>query len=192
MRRILGTEAVKRFLVTVFLLLVMAVACGSGEAETVDVVVTAAEIVTEQDVTAAALSTAIAASAEPPYDPVGLRADLAAAVSLWNSQEIQQYEVTVRTAQPTWNTQIVMLTVVDGVVVDSRHTCFPERDCVLQDVDPETLTVEALLETAEFILGLNDPETQMTFNQTYGYPNALGYPGGGSWVLDGFRVLEDE
>jgi hypothetical protein len=81
--------------------------------------------------------------------------------------------------------------VEDGVVIDSTHTCFPEQDCIMQDVDPQTITVEALFETAANVLNLNDPETDMTFNQTYGYPNSIIYEDA-SWVTDGFKLLEDE
>jgi hypothetical protein len=53
------------------------------------------------------------------------------------------------------------------------------------------MTIEALFETAEFVLGLNDPETEMTFNKTYGYPNAVIYEDA-SWVVNEFKPLEDE
>jgi hypothetical protein len=141
--------------------------------------------------TARALTTAIAASAEPPFDASLLRAELETAVTLWQSHSIERYQVTVRHGQSTWNTQIFTIIVENGTVIDSKHTCFPEKDCILQEVDPDSLTVEALFKTAEAVIALNDPETQLTFNQTYGYPNSLTYEEA-SWVLDSFALLDDE
>ena len=172
------------------LLLVLVVACGSGEAERSSSAVID-EPLTEQNMTAAALTTAIAASAEPPYDPALLLTELETAVSLWNSQEIQGYQVTVNYRQPTWNTQKILLTVEDGIIIDSEHSCFPKEDCILQTVDPELLTIEALFQTVETVISLNDPETQINFNPTYGYPNAIIYEDA-SWVTDGFQLLENE
>ncbi len=179
----------KRFLVGLFLLLFFVIACGgSGGGESEEAV--DAEPVSEQDMTANALITAIAASAQPPFDPTALQNDLETAVSLWNSHEIARYQVTVRHRQPTWSTQNITITVEDGVVIDSTHTCFPQQDCIMRDVDPQSVTIEALFETAENVLSLNDPETDMTFNQTYGYPNSIIYEDA-SWVTDGFQLLDE-
>lgn len=180
----------KRFLVGLFLLLFFVAACGgSGGVEGEEAV--DAEPVSEQDMTVNALTTAIAASAQPPFNPAVLLSELETAVALWNSQEIESYQITVRHRQPTWNTQNITITVEDGMVIDSTHTCFPQQECIMQDVDPETVTIEALFATAENVLTLNDPETDMTFNQTYGYPNSIIYEDA-SWVTDGFQLLEDE
>ncbi|MAT99258.1 MAG: hypothetical protein CL608_19135 [Anaerolineaceae bacterium] len=180
----------KRFLVGLFLLLFFVAACGgSGGVEGEEAV--DAEPVSEQDMTVSALTTAIAASAQPSFDPAALRNELETAVALWNSQEIERYQITVRHRQPTWNTQNITITVEDGVVVDSTHTCFPEQNCIMKDVDPASVTIAALFDTAENVLTLNDPETDMTFNQTYGYPNSIIYEDA-SWVTDGFKLLEDE
>lgn len=171
-----------RTVLVVCLLLLLAVACGAE---------TAVTPVSERDMTVNALTTAIAASAEPPFDPTVLQGNLATAVDLWNDQAITRYRVTVNHRQPTWDTQFVTITVEDGVVVDTSQTCYPQQNCVMRDVDPQTVTIESLLETAEFVLSLNDPETEMTFNKTYGYPNAIIYEDA-SWVVDGFTPLEDE
>lgn len=180
----------KRFLVGLFLLLFFVAACGgSGGVEGEEAV--EAEPVSEQDMTVNALTTAIAASAQPPFDPAALRNELETAVALWNSQEIERYQITVRHRQPTWSTQNITITVEDGVVVDSTHTCFPEQNCIMKDVDPASVTIAALFDTAENVLTLNDPETDMSFNPTYGYPNSIIYEDA-SWVTDGFKLLEDE
>lgn len=176
----------KQLLAGMFLLLLLATACGGLDGAQVN-----NEPLSEQDMTASALTTAIAASAQPAYDPVALRAELTSAVSLWDNQEIVRYQITVRHRQPTWNTQNITITVEDGVVIDSTHTCFPQQDCIMQDIDPETVTVEALFETAENIISLNDPETEVSFNQTYGYPNSIIYEDA-SWVTDGFKLLDDK
>jgi hypothetical protein len=173
-----------RFFVGLFCLL-LTVACGS------DGVQPTAESVSAQDMTARALTTAIAASAEPPFDASLLLAELETAVSLWHSQAIERYQITVRHRQATWNTQIFTITVENGTVVDNKHSCFPEQDCILQEVDPDTLTIEALFETAAAVIGFSDPETEITFNPSYGYPNALIYEEA-SWTLDSFKPLEDE
>ena len=83
------------------------------------------------------------------------------------------------------------ITVAEGVVTDTSQTCFPAQNCILREVEPQTLTIEALFETADFVLGLNDPETEMTFNKTYGYPNAVIYEDA-SWVVNDFKPLADE
>lgn len=167
-------------------LLLLTVACGSAtpEAET------AVTPLSEQDMTVNALTTAIAASAEPPFDPVALQDDLNTAVALWTNQAITNYQVTINHRQPTWDTQFITITVEDGQVVDISQTCYPEQNCILRDVDPQTLTIEALFKTAEFVLSLNDPEIEMTFNHTYGYPNAVIYEDA-SWVVNEFKLLEE-
>lgn len=178
-----------RYQVSLLLLLFLLVACGStGESSSEE---DGAEPVSQRDMTASALTTAIAASAEPPFDPTVLMAALETAVSLWESQGVEHYEVTVRHSQPTWNTQVIALTVENGVVVESSHSCFPQQNCILKEVAPETVTIEAMFNTAESVLGFNDPETQITFNQTYGYPSSVIYEDA-SWVLDEFKVLDEE
>lgn len=176
-----------RTILVVCLVLLLAAACGA-ETPAGDTAVTP---ISEQDMTVSALTTAIAASAEPPFDPTALRENLATAVALWNDQAVSNYQVTVNHRQPTWDTQYITLTVTDGVVTDTSQTCFPAQNCILREVDPQTLTIEALFETAEFVLGLNDPETEMTFNKTYGYPNAVIYEDA-SWVVNEFKSLENE
>jgi len=180
----------KRFGLGLVLLLFLAAACGgSGEAQSENEANSAP--LSEQDMTASALTTAIAASAQPSFDPAALRHELETAVSLWNSQEIKRYQITVRHRQPTWNTQNLTITVENGEVIDTAHTCFPEQNCIMKDVNPASVTIEALFATAENVLTLNDPETDMTFNQTYGYPNSISYEDA-SWVTDGFKLLDDE
>jgi hypothetical protein len=176
-----------RTVVIVCLVLLLAAACGA-ETPVGDTAVTP---LSERDMTVSALTTAIAASAQPPFDPTALRENLATAVALWNDQAIANYQVTINHRQPTWDTQYITITVADGVVVDTSQTCFPAQNCILRDVEPQTLTIEALFETADFVLGLNDPETEMTFNKTYGYPNAVIYEDA-SWVVNEFKPLEDE
>jgi hypothetical protein len=179
----------KRFLIGLFLLLFGVAACGGSDGAQSEAAVDA-EPVSEQDMTASALITAIAASAQPLFDPAALQNELETAVALWNSQEATRYQVTVRHRQPTWNTQNITITVEDGVVIDSTHTCFPEQNCIMKNVDPASVTIEALFETAANVLTLNDPDTDMTFNQTYGYPNSIIYEDA-SWVTDGFQLLEE-
>ena len=180
----------KQFGIGLFLLVFLITACGGSDTAQNDNDA-AEEPVSEQDMTASALTTAIAASAQPPYDPAVLRAELETAVALWNSQQIERYQITVRHRQPTWNTQNLTITVENGAVIDINHTCFPEQDCIMQEIDPNTVTIEALFATAETVLDLNDPETELSFNQTYGYPNSIFYEDA-SWVTDGFRLLEGE
>ncbi len=176
-----------RKIVVVCVVLLLAVACGA-ETSGDDTAVTP---LSEQDMTVRALTTAIAASAEPPFDPTALQENLDTAVALWRDQAISHYQVTINHRQPTWDTQYITITVENGVVVDTSQTCYPQQRCVLREVDPQTLTIEALFETAEFVLGLNDPETEMTFNKTYGYPNAVIYEDA-SWVVNDFQPLEDQ
>ena len=176
-----------RTVLVVCLVLLLAAACGA-ETPVDDTAVTP---LSERDMTASALTTAIAASAQPPFDPTALRENLATAVALWNEQGIASYQVPVNHRQPTWDTQYLTITVAEGVVTDTSQTCFPAQNCILREVEPQTLTIEALFETAEFVLGLNDPETEMTFNKTYGYPNAVIYEDA-SWVVNDFKPLADE
>lgn len=174
-----------RYLVGLLLLLLIGVACGSnGVPATV-------EPVSAKDMTASALTTAISASAEPPFDAAALLAELETAVSLWNSQKIQQYKVTISRQQPTWDTQYMTITVADGRVIDSQHSCYPERSCILRQIDPETVTIDALFDIAKLVIGLNDPDTQITFNPTYGYPTSVIYTDA-SWVISAFERLDDE
>lgn len=176
-----------RTVIVVCLLLLLMVACGSAT----PAVETAVTPLSEQDMTVSALTTAIAASAEPPFDPIALQENLDTAVALWNDQAVSNYQVTINHRQPTWDTQYITITVADGVVVDTNQICYPPQRCVLRQVDPQTLTIAALFETAEFVLSLNDPETEMTFNKTYGYPNAVIYEDA-SWVVNDFKPLEDQ
>lgn len=176
-----------RTVLVVYVLLFVATACG---AET-PAAETAVTPLSEQDMTVSALTTAIAASAEPPFDPTALRENLAAAVALWNEQAFSNYQVTVNHRQPSWDTQYITITVADGTVTDTSQTCFPEQNCILREVNPQTLTIEALFQTAESVLSLNDPETEITFNKTYGYPNAVIYEDA-SWVVNEFKPLENE
>ncbi|MCA9921286.1 MAG: hypothetical protein KC421_02885 [Anaerolineales bacterium] len=140
------------------------------------------------EATSAALATAIFASAEPPYNPQAVTAELETAVSLWNSHNITAYSIEVRHARPTWNTQIIKLVVEDGIVSDFEHTCYPERDCVLRDVDPQSMTVENMYDVARQIIPLVDLNPEVTFNHTYGYPTAIGNNDAG-WVFDTFEII---
>lgn len=178
----------KRVLGILFLWLFWVVACGGSDEAPSE---THVEPLSERDMTVSALTTAIAASAEPSFDPVVLRTELETAVSLWRSQEIQHYQATINHRQPTWDTQFITITVEDGAVVDTSQTCYPEQSCILRQVDPQTVMIETLFQTAESVIGFNDPETEITFNKTYGYPNAIIYEDA-SWVINEFKLLADE
>lgn len=172
----------RRLLLTLIITMLLA-ACGGGDGE--DESETA---VAGPEATANALATAIVASSEPPTNFDALATRLDEAEALWNSQGVTAYNVEVRHRRPTWNTQIIQISVENGQVVDVTHTCFPQQDCILKDVEPQELTIENIFGTARRILTLKDPETQMTFNPTYGYPNAVEYEDA-SWVFGAFEVV---
>lgn len=171
---------------TLIILVLFLIGCGGADAAPENEGETA---VSGLDPTAAALATAIVASAEPPVSFEGLAQQLDDAEALWQSHNIRSYHVEVRHRQPGWNTQIIDLVVTDGVVTDVTQSCFPERDCILREVDPQMMTIEAIYGVARNVLTLQDPATQMTFNPTYGYPNLVGYEDA-SWVYGEFELLD--
>ena len=168
----------------IILLLLLPSACG-GEPAADETAATAPPI----NATARALSTAIAASAEPPRDLTAIAQQIDAAEARWQEQGITRYSVEVRFRQPTWNTQIIQMTVADGVVVESEHSCFPQQDCIMQDVDPQTMTIAAMFDVAREIIALENDELAISFNENIGYPLGISYDDG-SWVYGSFEQLE--
>ena len=122
-------------------------------------------------------------------DATVLLHQLEAAVQTWESHGITRYTLRVRHSQPTWNIQIIDVTVEDGVVVESKQDCFPERNCILKQIEPQDFTIERLFEVARRVANLGQGPIEITFNQTYGYPNAIAYEDG-FWNLEAFQPLE--
>lgn len=158
------------------------VSCSGSQAGVVDTAVPSSQA------TSNALSTAIVASAEPPIDLAALQNDLQEAESRWQSQNIVRYSINVSYGQPHISTQKLSLTVENGQVVDSKHTCYPQTNCTLQQIDPQEYTVKNLFNAAHNVIALGEVE-DMTFNQTYGYPNAIIYEDA-FWTTDSFQVLD--
>lgn len=168
--------------------LVMAVGgCGSRVSDQTTAVTPASPT----EATALALATQVMASVEAPIDMADFDQRLQAARALWDSHHITDYSLRVRYSQPTWNVQILTIAVESGVVTDSDQSCFPERDCILRDIDPAQFTIDKLLEVAENVAHLNLPASDMdiTFNATYGYPNAIVYPDA-FWNLESFQPIK--
>ena len=115
--------------------------------------------------------------------------ELEAAVEKWESHAITRYSLRVRHSQPTWNVQIIDVTVEDNVVVESKQDCFPQRNCILKKIEPQDFTVEVLFEVAWRVANLGDGPVEITFTETYGYPNAIAYEDG-FWNLEAFKPLE--
>ena len=167
-------------LIGLFLLLL--VGCGGGDTETAVSTLTPAE----------ELATKVMAEAEATVDPDSFNQELTAAKALWEEQNIDDYTMQVRYMQPTWNVQILKLTVEDGAVIDFEQSCFPREDCILRDVDADQFTVDKLLGVAAQVgtLGLPASDVDITFNKNYGYPNAIAYPDA-FWNLESFTPIEN-
>lgn len=155
---------------------------------TYDSVIGGETAVTPINVTANALSTAIAASAEPPVDLQSLQAKIESAETLWHSQNIQNYRIEVRHVRPNWDTQIITIIVENGRVLEANHSCYPERTCMKRDVEPQDLVVANMFEVARQIVQFSDLHPEVTFNKTYGFPTYVSYDDA-SWVLDGFELI---
>ena len=153
---------------------------------------TAADAGAPADVTLSSSLDANSAGAVSPAEAVDntlLLQELEAAVQKWESHGITRYSLRVRHSQPTWNIQIIDVTVADGVVVESKQNCYPERNCILKKIEPQDFTVEALFEVARRVASLGDGPIEITFTETYGYPNAIAYEDG-FWNLEAFKPLE--
>lgn len=124
-----------------------------------------------------------------PADNTMLLQELEAAMKKWEEHEITRYSLRVRHSQPTWNMQIIDVIVENGVVVESKQDCFPTRTCVLKKIEPQDFTIEALFEVARQVATLGDGPVEITFTDTYGYPNAIIYEDG-FWNLETFQPLE--
>lgn len=122
-------------------------------------------------------------------DSASLLQELEAAVQKWESHGITSYTLRVRHSQPTWSIQIIDVTVENGQVIEWEQSCFPERNCILREIDPQSFTIDALFETARRVAALGDENIEITFTKTYGYPNAISYPDG-FWNLEAFMPLE--
>ncbi|KAA3654369.1 MAG: hypothetical protein DWQ04_34495 [Chloroflexi bacterium] len=144
--------------------------------------------VTPINATADALTTAIAASAEPPVDLQSLQAEIESAETMWRSQNIQNYRIEVRHLRPNWNTQIINITVENGNVLEAIHTCYPERTCMKRDVDPQDLVIVNMFEVARQVVKFTDLHPEVNFNKTYGFPTYISYDDA-SWILDGFELI---
>lgn len=142
------------------------------------------------DATANALATRIMAAAAEM--DTGVSANFAQQIeeakSRWAAHNIDDYTVTVRYNQPGWNTQLIDLTVQDGMVTDHKQDCYPPRDCTLQKIDPAEFTIDRLLAAAEYVgnLTMLDQPAEITFSQTYGYPSSISYEDG-FWSLTQFQ-----
>ncbi len=157
------------------------VGCGRGS-ETAVSTLTPAE----------ALAPKVMADAEATIDPTIFSEELAQAQALWDKQNITNYTMQVRYSQPTWNVQILQITVENGEVTDSKQSCFPIEDCILRDVDATQFTVDQMLDIAATVgeLGLPASDVDITFNSNYGYPNAIAYPDG-FWNIESFTPVEE-
>ncbi len=145
--------------------------------------------VSPTEATATALSTAIVAGAEPPVNLQSLQAEIESAEALWTSKNIQKYHIEVRHVRPNWNTQIVNMIVESGDVLEADQTCYPERTCVKQDVDPQDMTIENMFTIARQVVALTDLNPEANFNKTYGFPTYVSYDDA-SWVLNRFEIIE--
>lgn len=158
-------------------------ACG-GEGET------AVTTPSATDATANALATRIMAAAAESNTTTNtdFAQQLEQAKSRWASQNIDDYTVGVRHSQPGWNTQFLDITVQDGVVTSHKQDCYPQRECILREIDPTEFTIEELLAVAEYVGNLNIPDNpaQITFSQTYGYPSSISYEDG-FWAISNFQ-----
>ncbi len=153
---------------------------GAGDGETA---------VSPPEATTAVLSTAGAAGAESPVNFQSLQAEIESAEALWTSQNIQKYHIEVRHVRPNWNTQIIDIIVESGDVIEANQTCYPERTCVIQDVDPQNMTIENMFSIARQVVALTDLNPEANFNKTYGFPTYVSYDDA-SWVLNGFKLIE--
>ena len=138
--------------------------------------------------TAEALATALFASVESPTDVQSLQTAIDTAQVIWNANNIQKYSIEVRHRRPNWDTQIVVLTVADGVVLESNHTCYPERTCMKHDVEPQELVVENMFDVARQVISFSDLNPEFNFNESHGFPTYISYDDA-SWVLDSFEII---
>ena len=138
--------------------------------------------------TAEALATALFASAESPPDVQSLQTEIDTAQAIWNANNIQEYSIEVRHRRPNWDTQIVVLTVADGQVLESHHTCYPERTCMKRDVAPQEMVVENMFDVARQVISFSDLNPEFNFNETHGFPTYISYDDA-SWVLDSFEII---
>ena len=150
--------------------------CGTGSETAVSTLTPAEE-----------LATKVMAAAEATVDPTQFSEELAQARALWDEQNITNYTMQVRYNQPTWNVQILQVTVENGEVVDVEQSCFPQENCILRDVDATQFTIPQLLDIAANVgeLGLPASDVDITFNSNYGYPNAIVYPDA-FWNVESF------
>lgn len=137
-------------------------------------------------------ATKVMADAEAPVDPTVFSEELAQVQALWDEQNITNYTMQVRYTQPTWNVQILQITVENGEVINSKQSCFPVEDCILRDVDATQFTVDQMPDIAATVgeLGLAADDVDITFNSNYGYPNAIAYPDG-FWNIESFTPVEE-
>lgn len=143
--------------------------------------------VPDTDATITALTAAVLAATDPPVDLLQLQQDLDQAEDLWRSQNITRYTIQVNHRQHNWDTQMLTITVENGQVVESTHTCYPQRSCIMRKLDAQNFTVENLFNVARSVIALGEVD-EITFNQTYGYANAVIYEDG-PWTTSAFQVL---
>jgi len=165
-----------KFISNLFLLfvtLMVVCGCGKGSSEST----TAVTPESPAEATALALATQIMDTAAS-HEAADFTPQLQEAQRTWAKHNIDDYTFVVWYSQPNWNTQVLNITVIDGVVTDSSHTCIPVRTCIMRDVDPTQFTIDKLLVVAENVnnLGLPATDVSLTFSQEYGYPTFIGYP----------------
>lgn len=128
--------------------------------------------------------------------------ELEAAETAWQAQEISRYMIVVAyTPSHTVNQSIYTLTVDNGEIVEESATCVAfgtNPSCVVEDIDPNTLTVPGLFATARNALNndlINDTGNGFNFHDTYGLPQFIGLRSGGQfpwfWRVNAFEVLEE-
>lgn len=92
------------------------------------------------------------------------------AQTLWEAQDISNYDLVVQRYRGIEGSQILTMSVVDGQVSDAVQDCgAPQGGCNIEKVEPEEYTVEGLFELARnnnhraSILSFDDKTGVMTF-----------------------------
>lgn len=141
-----------------------------------------------QEATPAAMIAQVLVEVTPTIDAPSLTQRLDDAVALWQSHHIIRYTVVINYARDNGSTQYLTLVVENGQVMEAGQTCYPERDCTLEKLNPEEFTIERLFEIARTLIEQGNI-TDVTYNPTYGYPNAVVHEDV-FWATNGFQVLD--
>lgn len=111
------------------------------------------------------------------------------AIRQWRAAGIENYTVQITYRNPGWNPQIFNVRVTKGEPEIERHICFPERTCVVRQMDAADLSLDSIFNQVEQQVQRNEVG-HVVYNDEYGFPRIIDTTEG-DWEISDFQVVQE-